>query len=179
MGPRTKRGLMLIRITYILLLGLLNLKCKSKKAEVQQLIADNCSEHPLAFYMAEEGKAKLYKFGDKDEEFRARVREILQRYRQSGQDITGVKKQDLAANYVPNYLQACKSYFSPVVQKCGQHKITDRKFQDCARPYNDGFRRELQINIQDSGSGLINLELISFKPFDDDKPSQVKSQKID
>ena len=138
--------------------------CKTRKGKVEQLIVDHCAQHPIAFYMAEEeNETRIYKFGPRDEEFRELLSNLLEKYRTSGEDISGGKKYELMKTYVPNYVSTCKQFFVPAVKDCGRFEITGDRFRSCIQPYNKDFQSQIQINFRQSGASPLDIESIKLR----------------
>ncbi|SMF62129.1 hypothetical protein [Pseudobacteriovorax antillogorgiicola] len=137
--------------------------CKPQKTDVEQLIQDQCVQHPIAFYMAEqESGTQIYQFGPKDTEFRELLEQLIDRYRRTGIDISGSEKLKLVRSYVPQYVDSCTSFFAPVQQSCENYALTSPEFRNCIRPFNQSFREQLQLNFRQSGTERLDLENVTF-----------------
>ena len=62
---------------------------------VEQIVVDNCVQHPVTLYLAESVReTQLYKFGERDQEFRQTLSKLIQLYQRTGQDISGERSSN-------------------------------------------------------------------------------------
>lgn len=150
----------------ILLLALKGCHQGSDKS-LEDMIIQNCSQHPINLFMEEHiHETRLYKLGEKDQEFRDILTELSDRYLQNGEDLSRNQVISLAYTYVPRYLNTCQKFFMPVKQECAQFHPESKQFDQCLAPYNESYKNQFEEQFNLVGAGVLDIDTIRLTPLD-------------
>jgi hypothetical protein len=136
---------------------------KYNEPSVQSFIAQNCAQHPINFYLAEQAsETRIYRFGPQDKEFRSFLAKLKKAYEANGEDISGQQKVTVVSQYLPNYIESCQAFFQPLIQDCQELDFNSPGFEACIKPYNRAYQQTMARISQEAGPEPINLEALSL-----------------
>lgn len=159
--------LVVVTISFVLSWHIVNLNgCSQQGEDLTALIEDNCAQHPINWLQLDQkygGKAQYY-FGKNDKKFRADFQKHLKSFQETGQDLHGKEKVQWVNQYVPEYVAACKEFYSNVVRKCGGFDLKSQHYKDCAKSYDYRYKKMIKSFVvkEFNSKGKLDVSKISL-----------------
>lgn len=120
---------------------------QTQKESMRTQIQSHCSQHLINWYVLEKNSMGVitYKFGKNDRKFRKEIEGILNKYVETGEDITVPQKIRMARRFTPNYLKTCQAFYGPAIDECTSFDRDDPRFGTCLDEYDTAYKGLLEV----------------------------------